>query len=223
VGKVRAALEYILARGGPLAMSINQAGGFVKSTATLADPDFQLYLSPISYSGAAFPVRRLMKPHPFPGFVLSFNPCRPSSRGRIEIRSADPRSAPAIYPEYLARPEDAAAAITGAKLLREIAATSPLADAIASPLDEPRGAGDAELLADFRARASTCFHPCGSCCMGPDPACAVVDARLRVHGLEALRVVDASIFPAVTSGNTNTPTIMVAEKAADMIREEEGG
>jgi choline dehydrogenase len=222
-GKLRAALRYLLTRGGPLAMSINQSGGFVKSDPGQPEPNLQLYFSPMSYDTAQWPVRRLMNPNPFPGFVVSFNPCRPSSRGRIEIRSADPLEPPRIFTSYISTEHDVAEAVAGARLLREIAATAPLTDLIAEPLaGRAAGSSDAELLQDFRARASTCFHPVGTCSMGADPVTSVVDARLRVHGIAALRVVDASIFPTLTSGNTNTPTIMVAEKAADMITAEEG-
>jgi len=223
MGKVRAALQYVLTRGGVLSMSINQSGGFVKSDPRLTEPDLQLYCSPLSYPAASWPMRRLMKPHSFSGFVLSFNLARPESRGRIEIRSSDPAAPPAIHTNYLTTAHDAAQALAGARLLKQIEATAPLAEVIAAPLEKPTGTSDAELLDDFRARAGTCYHPCGTCRMGADPTNAVVDSRLRVHGLHALRVVDASVFPAVTSGNINTPTIMVAEKAADLIKEEEGG
>src|SRR5262249_39944467 len=157
------------------------------------------------------------------GFVVSFNPCRPSSRGRIEIGSADPLAPPRIFTYYMSTEHDVAEALAGTRLLREIVATAPLAEVIAEPLQRgAAGASDAELLQDFRARASTCFHAAGTCSMRAAPATSVVDARLRVHGIAALRVVDASIFPTLTSGNTNTPTIMVAEKAADMITADEG-
>jgi choline dehydrogenase len=177
----------------------------------------------MSYDSKRWPVRRLKNPHPFPGFVVSFNPCRPRSRGRIEIGSADPLAPPRIFTHYMSTEHDVAEAVAGMRLLQEIVAAAPLAEVIAEPL-EKRAAitSDAELLRDFRARASTCFHPAGTCSMGPDAATSVVDARLGVHGIAALRVVDASIFPTLTSGNTNTPTIMVAEKAADMITAEEG-
>jgi choline dehydrogenase len=222
-GKLKAAARYVLTRRGPLSLSINQSGGFVRGGGTRAHPNFQLYCSPMSYDTVQWPVRRLMKPHAFSGFALSVNPCRPSSRGRIEIRSTDPREPPLIFTQYLATDHDAAEAIEGARLLRAIAATAPLADVIAAPFEPATGGTtDLELLQDFRTRASTCFHPVGTCGMGPDPATSVVDARLRVHGLSGLRVVDASIFPTLTSGNTNTPTIMAAEKAAELIREEEG-
>jgi choline dehydrogenase len=221
-GKLKAGLEYLLTRHGPLAMSINQSGGFVKSDPSLRVPDLQLYFSPLSYDTTHWPVRRLTRPHPFSGFVLSFNPCRPTSRGRIVLRSADPAAAPRIFTDYLTTAADEATAIAGTRLLRRLVATGPLADIIASELTPPPDESDAGLLEDFRARASTVFHPTSSCRMGPDPAGAVVDARLRVHGMSALRIADASVFPSVTSGNTNATTIVVGLKAADLIIEEEG-
>jgi choline dehydrogenase len=165
-----------------------------------------------------------MNPDSFPGFLLSFNSCRPSSRGRLTIRSADPDMPPAIFPNYLSTAHDLEDVRIGARLLRRIAATPPLAGLIDSELLPGTALqSDQQLLADFRQRAGSVFHPVGSCAMGPDPQRAVVDARLRVHGIAALRVVDASVFPAITSGNTNAPVAMVAERAAAMILEDELG
>jgi len=154
---------------------------------------------------------------------LSFNACRPTSRGHLEIRSANPFDAPAIHPNSLATDEDLADVIAGARLLRSIAATAPLSGAIESEmLPGIAKESDAQLLQDFRERAGTVFHPVSTCRMGPDPATSVVDASLRVYGTEALRVIDASVFPTLTSGNTNAPTIMVAEKGAALVAAEEG-
>jgi choline dehydrogenase-like flavoprotein len=223
-GKLKAGMRYLLTRTGPLAMSINQSGGFLKSNPGQPHPNLQIVCSPVSYDPLTWPLRRLLKPHPFSGFVISFQSCRPTSRGRIEIRSAKPLDPPLIFPNYLSTERDLAEVPDGARLLRKIAATSPLAGVIEKEL-EPGAEknGDAQLLQDFRERAVTVYHPVSTCCMGTDPATSVVDARLRVHGVPGLRVVDASIFPTVTSGNTNTPTTMVAEKASDLIKEEEGG
>jgi choline dehydrogenase len=204
-------------------MSVNQGGGFVKSNAGQSRPNLQLYFNPISYTAAQGPNRRLLNPDPFPAFLLSFNACRPSSRGHLEIRSANPFDAPAIHPNSLATGHDVAEAIAGVHLLRTIAATAPLSGYVESEmLPGAQKQSNAELLQDFRERAGTVFHPVSTCRMGPDPATAVVDARLRVYGVEALRIVDASVFPTVTSGNTNAPTIMVAEKGAALIAEDEG-
>ncbi|HUO81115.1 MAG TPA: GMC family oxidoreductase N-terminal domain-containing protein [Steroidobacteraceae bacterium] len=217
-GKAWAGLQYLLTRRGPLAMSVNQAGAFLRSRPELARPNLHLYFNPISYSTAPGPRRRLLNPDPFPAFLMSFNTCRPTSRGSVAIRSADPLAPPAIRTRYLSTAEDVADVHEGARVLRRIAAAAPLADVIEreyQPGAEVRS--DADVLADFRARAGSVYHASCTCAMGPDPERAVVDARLRVHGVGRLRVVDASVFPNVTSGNTNAPTIMVAERAADLM------
>ena len=218
VGKVRAALQYALRRRGPLAMSVNQAGAFVRSRPGLVRPNLQLYFNPLSYTATTGAKRRLMNPDPYSAFLLSFNTCRPTSRGSIAITTPDPEAAPRILPNSLATAEDVADVKDGAALLRRLAAAEPLASAILEELQPGRACRtDEEVLADFRARAATVFHACCTCAMGTNPDTSVVDPTLRVHGLERLRVVDASVFPSVTSGNTNAPTIMVAEKAADLI------
>jgi choline dehydrogenase len=217
-GKLRAGLRYVLTRTGPLSMSVNQGGGFVRSGPELRAPDLQLYFNPASYTGTRERTRRLMNPDAFPAFITSFNSCRPTSRGHLAIRSPDPLVAPAIYPNYLSTEQDLRDVRAGARLLRRLAAAAPLAALIESEmLPGADKTSDEELLQDFRARAGTVFHPVGTCMMGADPAGAVVDARLRVHGLEGLRVMDASIFPTITSGNTNAPTAMVADKGAAML------
>ena len=217
-GKLRAGLRYLVQRRGPLALSVNQAGGFVRSRPGLARPDLQLYFSPLSYTRSPEGKRPLMSPDPFPGFLLSAQPCRPTSRGSVSLRSPDPLAAPRIEPNSLATPEDLDALVQGARFLRRLAATPVLSAAIDSEMAPGAQVQTHEqLVADIRARASSVFHPVSSCRMGPDPRAAVVDHRLRVHGLAGLRIVDASVFPAVTSGNTNAPVIMVAEKGAAMI------
>jgi len=217
-GKLSAGIRYLLTRRCPLSMSVNQGGGFVRSRPELPAPDLQLYFNPASYTGTRERTRRLMNPDPFPAFITSFNSCRPTSRGHLAIRSADPNVAPAIYPNYLSTEQDLRDVCAGAKLLRRLAAAPPLAALIESEmLPGAEKTSDEQLLADFRARAGTVFHPVGTCMMGTDPAGAVVDARLRVHGLEGLRIMDASIFPTITSGNTNAPTAMIADKGAAML------
>jgi choline dehydrogenase len=221
-GKIGAGIQYLLTRTGPLAMSINQGGGFVRSDPGLHTPDMQLYFNPASYTGTRTRTRRLMNPDPFPAFIVSFNSCRPTSRGRLTIRSADPYEAPAIYPNYLSTEQDLRDVQIGAHLLRRLVAAPPLASLIAKEiLPGSEKTSPEELLGDFRERAGSVFHPVGTCRMGPDPANAVVDNRLRVHGLQGLRVIDASIFPTVTSGNTNAPTAMVAHKGAAMVLADE--
>ncbi|MDQ7249831.1 GMC family oxidoreductase [Dongia sedimenti] len=220
-GKLRAALRYVLTRGGPLSLSVNQGGGFFRTRPDLARPDMQLYFSPLTYERTPPGIRPLMHPDPFPGFTTSASPCRPTSRGVLEIRSADPAAPPRIEPNYLTTEQDIADLLAGARFLRRLAATPALRDLIDTELKPGLGAHtDAEFIADIRARSYSVFHPCGSCGMGPDPARAVVDPRLKVHGLEALRVIDAAIFPSVTSGNINAPSIMVGERGADLVLED---
>jgi choline dehydrogenase len=218
-GKLRAALRYALTRRGPLAMSVNQAGAFVRSRAQLVRPNLHIYFNPASYSTTTLGARRrLLNPDPYPGFLMSYNTCRPTSRGSTHIRAPDPLAAPAIAPNSLSTSEDLQDVFDGARLVRRIAAAGPLA-AVTESEREPGAAisSDAEVIADFRRRAGSVFHASCTCAMGPDRSTAVLDARLRVHGVRGLRVVDASAFPNLTSGNTNAPTIMLAEKAAALI------
>ena len=222
LGKVKAALRYALGRRGPLAMSVNQAGAFLRSRAELTRPNLHIYFNPASYSTTTIgPKRRLLNPDPYPGFLMSFNTCRPTSRGTVHIRSSDPLSGPAIFPNSLATEADVQDVFEGARVLRRIAAARPLLE-VTETEREPGAQvqSDAEVLADFRRRAGSVFHACGTCAMGADPRTSVVDERLRVRGVSGLRVVDAAIFPNISSGNTNAPTLMVAEKAADLVLED---
>jgi choline dehydrogenase len=220
-GKVRAALRYLAFRRGPLSLSVNQAGGFFRGGPEQPRPNIQLYFSPLSYERTPPGVRALTKPDPFSGFLLSVSPCRPTSRGHLQIRSADPLEAPAIHPNYLSTNSDLAELLTGARFLRRLAATPALSSVIAEEMKPgPATATDEALIDDIRSRSYSVFHPAGTCRMGPDPATSVVDARLRVHGIGGLRVIDASIFPTVPSGNINAPCIMTGAKGADLILQE---
>ncbi|GLS18304.1 choline dehydrogenase [Labrys miyagiensis] len=223
MARLRVGLQYVVRSTGPLALSVNQGGGFIRTKPELPAPDIQLYFSPLSYERAVPGVRALTRPDLFPGFSTSISPCHPTSRGHIAIRSADPTAAPLIRPNYLATEHDVADMLTGARILRGLAKTHSFRNLIVEE-KKPGIAveSDEELIADIRARAYSVFHPCGSCAMGPDAGQAVVDPRLRVHGLTGLRVIDASIFPAITSGNTNAPAIMVGEKGADLVLEDAG-
>jgi choline dehydrogenase len=223
LGRARIGLQYLATRRGPLAIGVNQAGGFIRSEPTLTRPDLQLYFSPVSYTKPIPGKRALLKPDPFPGVLMGAQPCRPTSRGHLEIRSADPAAPPVIVPNSLATDEDLRATLGGSKLLRRLAATPAFAAIVAEEL-KPGAAirSDEELIDDIRQRAGTVFHPVSTCRMGPDARTNVVDHRLKVHGLDGLRVIDASVFPNVTSGNTNAPTIMVAEKGAELVLRDTG-
>jgi choline dehydrogenase len=222
LGKIRAGLRYMADRAGPLSLSVNQSGGFVRSDPNQPNINLQLYFSPVSYTKTPLSERKLLNPDPFSAFLLSHNPCRPTSRGHLELASADATVHPVIHPNYLATQSDIDDVIAGNRLIRHIARSRPLADIITQEIiPGPEVEGDDAQLADFRARADTVYHPTSTCMMGPDPATSVVDARLRVHGVDGLRVIDASVFPTITSGNTNAPTVMVAEKGAAMVIEDE--
>ena len=221
IGKIWAGLRYMADRAGPLSLSVNQSGGFVRSDPARPNVNLQLYFSPVSYTKTPLSDRKLLNPDPFSAFLLSHNPCRPTSRGHLALRSADPADNPAIHPNYLATQADIDDVLAGNRLLRQIATTRPLADIITEEIIPGSDiGGDEAQLADFRARADTVYHPTSTCMMGPDPNTSVVDVRLRVHGIDGLRVIDASVFPTITSGNTNAPTVMVAEKGAAMVIED---
>jgi choline dehydrogenase len=218
IGQVRAALEFLLFRSGPLSLSVNQMGGLVRSSPAKAQPDIQLYFNPLSYLTDGIKPRKLLRPDRFPGFIFGFNPCRPTSRGRIDIGSPDPQAPPRIMPNSLATDHDLADVLAGARLIARFQQTAGLRRLIDRLTRfDPAHATDDEIIADFRARCGTVYHPCGTCRMAPEADGGVVGPDLRVHGVEGLRVADASVFPNITSANTNAPTLLVAHKAAQAI------
>ncbi|MGY8991346.1 MAG: GMC family oxidoreductase [Rhodospirillales bacterium] len=214
LGKIAMGIEYALFRTGPLSMSPSQLGLFAKSDPSKATPDLQYHIQPLSTDKLGDPL------HYFPAVTMSVCNLRPESRGTIHIKSSDVNAHPAIAPNYLSAAADCDTAAKSIRLTRSIMAAKAL-----SPLEPEEfmpGAHlqtDDELIKAAGDMGTTIFHPIGTCKMGSDNL-AVVDERLRVHGLENLRVVDASIMPTIPSGNTNAPTIMIAEKAADMIKED---
>ena len=218
LGKIRAGLQYILRRRGPLSLSLNQGGGFVKINPDALGPELQLYFSPVSYTRAPVGVRPLMKPDPFRGFLMGFNPCKPTSTGYLEISSDDPMAQPKIYPNYLDTDYDQEMMIKGIRLIRQIAGAPALQSVIESELSPGADADSDVKIAKFISQqAWTVFHPCSTCRMGKDPIASVVDPNLQVYGVEGLRVADASIFPTIPTGNINAPSIMVGERASDLI------
>jgi choline dehydrogenase len=217
VGKLRAGLCYVMARRGPLSLSVNQFGGFARADASSSRPDVQLYFNPVTY-GSGNSTRTRIEVDDFSGFYLCFQPTRPTSVGRIDITSPDFRLPPTIAPNYLSTEKDVVDVVHGGRLLQAIARTRAIRQLIREPIaPDLCTLNEEQLVADFRARAATVYHPVSTCRMGRDSTDSVVDCALRVHGIEHLRVVDASVFPTVTSANTNAPTLMVAQKAADLI------
>ncbi|KEJ90225.1 GMC family oxidoreductase [Sulfitobacter donghicola] len=220
IGKLFAGARYLLTRKGPLAVPVNQVGGFIRSKADHETPDVQLYCNPVSYSLSETGQTIVDQTA---GYQLSAQPCRPTSRGAIEIASANPLEAPRITPNSLSTPEDKDTALAASQILQKLARTKSLSTVTkAAKAPDLLALDDAGLLEDFRNRASTVYHPTCTCRMGRDDQDSVLDARLRVHGVSGLRVVDASAFPNVTSGNTNAPTMMLAMRAADLILEDAG-
>ena len=218
-GQARLGLRWLLTRKGPFAMSVNQAGGFFRGRPGAPRPNIQLYFNPLSYRIPPNPGAGLA-PEPYPGFLLAFNACRPTSRGTVTIAGPDPAAAPLIRPNYLSTALDEAEAIEGARLARRIMEAPAIRDITIEEMPPSQAAqSDEDLLRWFRGASGSIYHLCGSCRMGRDPRSSVVDPNLRVHGVDGLRVVDASIFPNITAGNINAPTLMVAEKASKIITE----
>lgn len=209
--KAKLGLDYALFRRGPLTVAAGHAAAFVRTRPGLKRPDAQLYY--INFSTA----KRGGHLHPWSGFTLSVSQLQVESRGSVRIRSADPRAAPAIRYNYLATENDRRVMVEGLKIARRIAAAAPLSGyIIREEFPGPEVRTDEELLEVVRQSGETVFHPTSTCRMGTDER-SVVDSQLRVRGLQGLRVVDASVMPAVVSGNTNAAVIAIAEKAADLI------
>ena len=205
-------LRYVLQRRGPLTVSAGYAAAFVRTRPGLARPDAQIYF--INFSTA----KRGGHLHPFSGFTLSLSQLQAESRGWVRIRSGDPKAPPAIQYNYLSTENERRSMVEGLKFVRRLGNTPPFAGYVAEEFQPgPRVQSDADWLAYGRDNGDTVFHPTSSCRMGED-ARAVVDTRLRVRGLEGLRVIDASIMPAVVSGNTNAAVFALAEKGAELVR-----
>ncbi|WYX36582.1 choline dehydrogenase [Achromobacter xylosoxidans] len=212
-GRAAMGLQWLLFRGGPLAVGINQGGLFCRVDPASATPDTQFHFATLSADMAGGKV------HPFSGCTYSVCQLRPSSRGTVRLRSADPFEAPAMQPNYLSTELDRRMTVAAVKYARRLAATEPLAGLMKREFRPgAKVQSDDEILHFCREYGATIFHPSGTAKMGPreDPM-AVVDERLRVHGVSGLRVVDCSIMPTLVSGNTNVPVVMLAERAADFI------
>lgn len=213
IGRTHLGLQWLLQRSGPLAVGINQGGCFMRALPDeSATPDIQFHVATLSADMAGGTV------HPFSGFTISVCQLRPESRGAVRIRSINPFEPPSMQPNYLSTELDRRTTIAALRAARSIAMTRAMKPYVKREVKPGSSADDDAALLEFaRNNGATIFHPSGTCRMGVD-SMAVVDARLRVHGVQGLRVVDCSIMPTLVSGNTNAPAIMLAEKAVDMIR-----
>ena len=207
-------MEYVMRRTGPMSMGASQVCIFAKTRPELETPDIQYHFQPLSADKPGIEM------HPFSGITASVCQLQPQSAGRIEIMSPNAADYPAIHPNYLSAAVDQETAVAAMHITRKLVATNALAPFIVEEMTPgPNVQTEEELLDSARNISQTIYHPVGTCKMGSDPN-SVVDSRLRVNGVKCLRVVDASIMPTITSGNINAPVIMIAEKAADMIRED---
>ncbi|MER8482955.1 GMC family oxidoreductase N-terminal domain-containing protein [Mesorhizobium sp. M1322] len=221
-GKLMVGMQYVLLRSGPLSLSMNNAGGFFRTDPALSRPNMQLYFQAFSTVIPKSGERPILTPDPWPGFSIGLSNCRPSSRGEIMIRSANPRDYPRIVPNAYSTNADVDEMLAAVKLVRKFASMPAMAEIIEEEvLPGPSITSDADLIQDFRKRSGTVYHPVSTCRMGPDAARAVVDPRLRVHGLAGLRVIDASIFPDNITGNTNAASIMTGWKGAELVLEDQ--
>jgi choline dehydrogenase len=211
VGKAALGLQYFIARRGPLSAQPTLLAVFTRTLPGLDIPDVQIHVSAASYAHVGGPL------HPFPGMTSSACILRPTSRGHVRIRSSSAAEPPAILHNFLETVHDQQVAVRALELVRRIVAQPALQRFQPQELSPPPGVETAAEMLDYAQRTvTTVFHPVGTCAMGREPQ-AVVDARLKVHGIAGLRVADASIMPTITSGNTCAPAIMIGEKAADMI------
>ena len=218
LGKIYQGLRYIFSRRGPLSLSVNQSGGFIRTSDNLKKPNIQLYFSPVSYSLESPEKRAMMSPDPFSAMLLGISNCSPRSRGSVHLRSSDPSSPPVIKPNYLSNESDVKDLLEGVKILRKLVKTESFRPVIGEEFRPgPQCQTDEQMIQHIKDTVWTVFHPSSTCRMGPDQKSNVVDSNLKVYGIEGLRVADASIFPSLVCGNINAATIMVGEKASDLI------
>jgi choline dehydrogenase len=224
LGKVYQGIRYILTRTGPLSLSVNQSGGFIRTREGLNKPNIQLYFSPVSYSLESPDKRAMMSPDPFSAMLLGISNCSPRSRGSVWLKSSDPKEQPVIEPNYLSHEDDVKDLFEGVKVLRKLAQTNSFRSVIGDEFRPgPQCQTDEQMIQHIKDTVWTVFHPSSTCRMGPDPKSNVVDSNLKVYGIEGLRVADASIFPSLVCGNINAATIMVGEKASDLILKDQKG
>ncbi len=220
-GKLIVGMRYLLLRDGPLSISINHGGGFFRTSEKFDRPNMQLYFQAFSTVIPGVGERPILSPDPFAGFSIGLSNCRTLSRGEVMIRSGDPFLAPKITANAFSDERDVEEMLDAVKYIRKLA-DMPAMKAIIEQEIVPgkKCQSDEELIADFRKRSGTVYHPVSTCRMGPSSESSVVDSRLRVHGVEGLRVIDASVFPNIVTGNTNAAAIATGWKGAQLVLED---
>ena len=220
-GRIKSVLRYLYNRSGPLALSLNQGGGYINWNSLDPYPNIQLYFNPLTYSVSYKNRRPLLKTDKFNGFIIGFNSCRPKSLGEVTLKPSKDDYIPSINPNYLSDERDLHDLYSTFDFIRHFSANQNISNIIKSPVNiDPIKASNDELLDHFKSSATTIYHPCGTCRMSKDIESGVVSDKLKVHGLENLWIVDASIMPNITSGNINAPVMMLSHLSSKIIIEE---
>ena len=220
-GRLQSFLRYFYNRKGPLSLSLNQGGGYINWKSLDTYPNIQLYFNPLTYSVSFRDKRPLLKTDKFNGFIIGFNSCRPKSRGEVNLRVFGDDYLPSIDPKYLSDEKDIHDLYSAFDFIRKFAANKNINNIIKSPVNiDPINSSDDELLDHFKSNATTIYHPCGTCRMSQNIGTGVVSDKLKVHGLDNLWIVDASIMPNITSGNINAPVMMLSHLSSKIIVEE---
>ena len=220
-GRIKSMIQYFLFRSGPFALSLNQGGGFVKWKNREDYPNLQLYFNPLTYSVNHKNRRPLLQTDKNSGFIIGFNSCRPKSKGTIKIQSKNINDDPLIDPNYLSNDDDLYDLECAFDFVKKLSNTKAIQEVLKSSMNiNPIESSTAELIDHFKNNAGSIYHPCGTCRMGDEKNSSVVSHRLKVHGLENLWIVDASIFPNIPSGNINAPVMMSAFRASQIILED---
>ena len=220
-GRIKSMIQYFLSRSGPFSLSLNQGGGFIKWKNKEDFPNLQLYFNPLTYSVTHKKKRPLLQTDKFNGFIIGFNSCRPKSKGNVSIKSKNINDDPLIDPNYLSNQEDIYDLESAFDFIRNLASTNAIKKIIKKPLNiNPIQSTNPELINHFKENASSVYHPCGTCRLGNSKDLSVVSHRLKVHDIENLWIIDASVFPNIPSGNINAPVMMSAFRGSQIILED---